>query len=941
MYISLVHCQAQITHGDSIYLNNICKESTYISYWNNPGLWFHHTEISSVQNFYDQVDSSFIFNNDEFADCYRKIHTSAALELDTMVNQTISNYEIAHNNIPLFGNKNPFVKLKFNLNNKSAYSYALLDSSSKAVYNNDCAFVLISGTGTNQIKTILDGNGYHDLNCYVRNLLKPKGDVFIMSMPNEDHRAIYFNRKKASSLPSFTPPYLISYLNAANKSLGLNRLIETIAFIKFLKTQYKKVVVLGLSTGGKVALWATMLSEPDASLIASGYSILVDNDYNSQIINSMSYGNYLLVYDQDSTKSRISQLHTQILFTQAQNDNAVTQYDIDNKITENFLSSTGNTSFFSNMVNHAFPPCPVIDSFLFRVLNMAKVTISTDTLVCNKDSTVIRLHFNGKAPFNFQLFKNGVLYSAHYAPDTNFQITLLDEGQYMVKNIIDSAGTKGYTSDTFIYKKDLQPAAFLTKGSFVCDSSKTRLLCDFQGNSPFLLRFNRNNIADSILFTHLTDSAMLTGGAYQFVEIKDADNCVNPVSASMNLYDGDLHLNVGPIQYNCLTNTSSVPLSVAGLLPLTLTYYDSVSAAYRNKILSNFTESLDLDSGVYRLLTIKDSVNCIKMLDSTLLIHNEPLSLTYDTMTYYCDGNFATLPIHLKGKNNWLIQLEHNGIVSNLIKSNKVDSLHIQPGSSKIISITDGNNCTIKINDSMLMNPFKKLTANVFTGMFDCNINQRAIQLHASGNLPLQVYWHSDVQQFAGTFVQFPHEYLISPGAFAIDSILDSKSCKIQGIYDAQIVNDTIDPADIILEKFVLKTSYLSAQKYYWYLNDILYRETAEPYVEIERNGFYDVGIYNNNNCFLKTKKLKVDLGKMLMFPNPVDDAFTVMLQFEPEESVQYFITDISGKKVLSGAMQNGKNLIRLPEISRGIYMIHFVTNMNNIAYPPQRILKN
>ncbi|MCC7029479.1 MAG: hypothetical protein IT257_04170, partial [Chitinophagaceae bacterium] len=575
-----MHCQAQITHGDSIYLNNICKESTYISYWNNPGLWCHHTEISSVQNFYNQVDSSFIFNNDEFADCYRKIHTSAALEMDTMVNQTINNYEIAHNNIPLFGNKNPFVKLKFNLNNKSAYSYALLDSSSKPVYNNDYAFVLISGTGTNQIKTILDGNGYHDLNCYVRNLLKPKGDVFIMSMPNEDHRAIYFNKKKAGSLPSFTPPYLISYLNAANKSLGLNRLIETIAFIKYLKTQYKKVVVLGLSTGGKVALWATMLSEPDASLIASGYSILVDNDYNSQIINSMSYGNYLLVYDQDSTKSRISQLHTQILFTQAQNDNAVTQYDIDNKITENFLAPAGNTSFFSNMVNHAFPPCPVIDSFLFRVLSMAKVTISTDTLVCSKDSTVIRLHFNGKAPFNFQLFKNGMLYSTHYSPDTNFQITLLDEGQYLVKNIIDSAGMKGYTSDTFVYKKDLQPAAFLTKGSFVCDSNKTRLLCDFQGNSPFLLRFNRNNIADSITLTHLTDSALLTGGAYQFVEIKDADNCVNPVSTSMNLYDGDLHLNVGAIQYNCLTNTSNVPLSVAGLLPLTLTYYDSVSAAY-------------------------------------------------------------------------------------------------------------------------------------------------------------------------------------------------------------------------------------------------------------------------------------------------------------------------------------------------------------------------
>jgi len=398
---------------------------------------------------------------------------------------------------------------------------------------------------------------------------------------------------------------------------------------------------------------------------------------------------------------------------------------------------------------------------------------------------------------------------------------------------------------------------------------------------------------------------------------------------------------VGSIQYNCLANTNNVPLSVSGLLPVTLTFYDSALVSYRFKILNNVAESLDLDSGAYRLISIKDSNNCTQILDSSLLIQSEPVSLSYDTMTYYCNSNFASLPIHLSGKSSWVIQLEHDGVITNVVKSNKEDSLHIQSGISKIVSIQDGNNCIVKIKDSILLNSFRQLSANVFTGMFDCSANQKAIELHAAGNMPLQVYGHRGVQQFAGTYLQFPQSYLLSPGTFAIDSIVDARSCKLQNIYSALVINDTIDVGDIFQDKFVIKTSQLSTQRYYWYLNDVLYRETTEPFVDIDRSGHYDLGIYNNNNCFLKTKKLKVDLGKMLLFPNPADDRLTVMMQFDPGESVQYFLTDLTGKMILSGSMQNGKNLILLPEMPKGMYILQLMTNLKNVSYPPQRILKN
>lgn len=42
-------------------------------------------------------------------------------------------------------------------------------------------------------------------------------------------------------------------------------------------------------------------------------------------------------------------------------------------------------------------------------------------------------------------------------------ISIFNEGNYLIKNIVDNGSYIGYTSDTFKYVKDIQPNALLTQ----------------------------------------------------------------------------------------------------------------------------------------------------------------------------------------------------------------------------------------------------------------------------------------------------------------------------------------------------------------------------------------------------------------------------------------------------------------------------------------------
>jgi hypothetical protein len=353
---------AQLSAADSTFLNSIFVEPVYINTQNYPGNWLWYKSVDSLSELYQHINDSYPFPDAAFFSAYNGIQINN-MQADSLVNQEIALFNVA-NNAALFDSvKNPFRRLYFTLNNISAKSSAFFDSAQNS--NPQKVFLVINGSGDNALtRSVINQIDYHNYNCDFRTFLKQYGDVYIAGTANEDQRAIQFNFKKLGRYYPNMPTYLQTYLNNAGTSMGYNKLIELVAWIKYLKSRYNEVIVLGLSTGGSEALWASLISEPHAALISSGYSILNDTDSASVAINNYFYPNIFNYFNKDSLLLRMAGVQTRFLFTLPQNDNAMSQLDIDSSYTQNFFASLNNVKHYYNYTQHSFPPCSAIDSFI-------------------------------------------------------------------------------------------------------------------------------------------------------------------------------------------------------------------------------------------------------------------------------------------------------------------------------------------------------------------------------------------------------------------------------------------------------------------------------------------------------------------------------------------------------------------------------------------------
>jgi len=357
-----ISSKAQITSTDSIWLNSLFVEPLYINPNILAGTWFRHPAITSVNDVYQQINEEYPFSNNELLTAYNQIVFNGGVVLNNSVNGQINAYNQQFNTF-LFGIHNPFVALPFQLNNKMAVATALRDSASFS--NPTKAFVIFSGSGDNQLTRLtVSATNYHNTNCNVRQFLKNYGDVYVLGLANEDERAIHYNGKKLGRYFPAMPTHLQDTLNQLERAMGVNRLVESIAWIKYLKSQYNEVHLLGLSMGGTEALWTAILTQPNTALIASGYSVLFDTDSSFQTINGYFYSNYMNYFIKDSIRKFISERPTQFWFTRGINDRAIFTADSVGAFTETYLAGLNNCFFYSDFNDHTFPPCSWIGNMI-------------------------------------------------------------------------------------------------------------------------------------------------------------------------------------------------------------------------------------------------------------------------------------------------------------------------------------------------------------------------------------------------------------------------------------------------------------------------------------------------------------------------------------------------------------------------------------------------
>lgn len=168
------------------------------------------------------------------------------------------------------------------------------------------AVLIIPGSGHNQSSGIYK----KDLYNYHNGVLEAfkEYDIFVFIKPNEDILAFHDGTKKLNT------SFFINWHLNHDGSYSASYIAQSLAFTKYLKENYKQVIVAGLSQGGAATLLNALQSEPNAAIISSGYSVINDqvsvSDFNQIIIPGVEF-----VLKSDTVRSRINEMQTEFFFS--------------------------------------------------------------------------------------------------------------------------------------------------------------------------------------------------------------------------------------------------------------------------------------------------------------------------------------------------------------------------------------------------------------------------------------------------------------------------------------------------------------------------------------------------------------------------------------------------------------------------------------------------
>ncbi len=542
--IASQYSKAQIAGADSLWCLQIFNHPKYVNSTSYPGNWYTNDSIQSLAGFYAQLDSVFKYKLEDF-DKMDSMQVGETLVFDTLRNNTYNLYPF------VFQQNNPLVNIDFTLNGKSSKAYSFLFPHDSATQS-ESAYLVFTGGGNNETSYLVQGIGYHNILCYVTNNLKSSGDVYAYMKPNEDARAIYWNEGKLNNA------YMVSYLDSVKRQFGLNYLVEMIATIKYLKTKYCKVTVLGLSEGGYAGLLASLITPVDGVVVSGGYSTGFDTTWSSFSILKERFDSLVFRYQRDTIKNIIAANNTKYLFTWGDGDVVnLMQGEHDSSYTQIFFNDTVHCSYYYNFSYHTFPDCQAINQFTNRVLDIPVVNFYVSDTT-NPDSLYTIVSNCGTGSYNFDLFRNDTLYQSYTNVMGDTLIILVDSGLYYLQNIVNINNDSAICNDTI---RILSPAvSFYVSDTTNPDSLKTIVIkhnmedysFDLFRNDTFYQSYNNITadtttivLADSGLY-YLRNIVSINGDSVLCIDTVLFNKIsVPPAPDGINSYTDDLK-----IQYN-------------------------------------------------------------------------------------------------------------------------------------------------------------------------------------------------------------------------------------------------------------------------------------------------------------------------------------------------------------------------------------------------------
>jgi len=230
-----------------------------------------------------------------------------------------------------------------------------------------CAYCPDDSRGAKVAALIIPGSGLNvsspiykkDRSSYCFGIIPALGNSshnYVLIKPNEDCLAFHNGKKKLHL------NYFVNWLLEHGSSYSAYYIAGSLAVTKYLQQRYDKVILAGLSQGGRAALLSSLQSQPDAAIIASGFTIIRQKvqaaGHNQIIIPGLRSR-----FGFDVIRSRIQQSPTRYLFTYGRKEQGTYKMEAEERLTEKFLSACPNVECKSHPGGHVFPT-EIIREFL-------------------------------------------------------------------------------------------------------------------------------------------------------------------------------------------------------------------------------------------------------------------------------------------------------------------------------------------------------------------------------------------------------------------------------------------------------------------------------------------------------------------------------------------------------------------------------------------------
>lgn len=208
------------------------------------------------------------------------------------------------------------------------------------------ALLLIPGTGHNQSTAIYDNesDNYH---YGARKIADAYGDsYFVFVKPNEDFLAWHDGTRKLG-----VNAYVNWHINNGG-SYSYSYLVQSLAFMKFMRSCYSETAVAGLSQGGTAALLNSFQSGPDHAFIFSGDTVvraIGNSGFNQFILNDV---NRFLT--PKAVKDYIVNGDTEYLFSWGRAEKGLYGIEVEGNNTCSYFSTLTNVSCISHAGGHVF-----------------------------------------------------------------------------------------------------------------------------------------------------------------------------------------------------------------------------------------------------------------------------------------------------------------------------------------------------------------------------------------------------------------------------------------------------------------------------------------------------------------------------------------------------------------------------------------------------------